>query len=126
MRWERARAGGSGRRQLCFETPRGEPLMNERELAVFVSAFERSGFTGGINWYRNLDRNWHLLAEYDPVIRQPALMIYGYRDVIPRNERLAEVVPNVDVIGLDSGHWIQQERPEETNRALKSWLARTA
>ena len=50
------------------ETPRGEPVMSDDELAVFVSAFESSGFTGGINWYRNLDRNWHLLADADPII----------------------------------------------------------
>ena len=64
------------------ETPLGEPIMSDRELDVFVSAFESSGFTASINWYRNLDRNWHLLADVDPVIRQPALMIYGDRDLV--------------------------------------------
>jgi pimeloyl-ACP methyl ester carboxylesterase len=59
------------------ETPLGEPIMSDSELAVFVSAFESSGFTGSINWYRNLDRNWHLLAEVNPIIQQPTLMIYG-------------------------------------------------
>jgi hypothetical protein len=39
------------------ETPLGESIMSDSELAVFVSAFESSGFTGSINWYRNLDRN---------------------------------------------------------------------
>ena len=106
------------------ETPRGEPLMSEDELAVFVSALEKGGFTGSINWYRNLDRNWHLLAEVDPIIRQPALMIYGARDLIPKSDRLARFVPNVDVVTLDCGHWIQQEKPEETNQAILSWLAR--
>ena len=105
-------------------TPSGEPLMSESELAVFVSAFEASGFTGSINWYRNLDRNWHLLAEIDPVIKQPALMIYGDRDVIPKSERLPVFVPNVEQISLDCGHWIQEEKPEETNEAILSWLRR--
>ena len=104
------------------EAPLGEPVMSEDELAVFVSAFERSGFTGGINWYRNLDQNWHLLADVDPIVRHPALMIYGDRDVIPRSPNLSEFVPNVEVIGLDCGHWIQQEKPEETNRAILDWL----
>jgi pimeloyl-ACP methyl ester carboxylesterase len=104
------------------EVPLGEPLLNENELDVFVSAFEASGFTGSINWYRNLDRNWHRLAEIDPVIRQPALMIYGDRDVIPRFERLREFVPNVEVAGLDCGHWIQQEKPDETTRMILEWL----
>lgn len=106
------------------ETPLGEPLMSDSELAVFVSAFEKTGFTGSINWYRNLDRNWHLLADVDPVIHQPTLMIYGDRDVVRKSERLAEFVPNVDVISLDCGHWIQQEKPEETNQAILNWLAR--
>lgn len=104
------------------ETPLGEPLMSDRELAVFVSAFESTGFTGSLHWYRNLDRNWHILADADPIIRQPTLMIYGDRDGIPQSETLPEFVPNVEVVHLDCGHWIQQEEPEETNRAIVHWL----
>ncbi len=106
------------------DAPRGEPIMSESDLAVFVSAFETSGFTGGLNWYRNLDRNWHLLADVDPVIRAPALMVYGDQDDIPPSERLPLFVPNVDVVHLDCGHWIQQEMPEETNAAILKWLAK--
>jgi pimeloyl-ACP methyl ester carboxylesterase len=106
------------------ETPRGEPVMSDDELAVLVSAFESSGFTGSVNWYRNLDRNWHLLADADPIIRQPTLMIYGERDAIARSENLTQFVPNVDVVTLDCGHWIQQEKPEETNKAILTWLSR--
>ncbi|MFJ8039611.1 alpha/beta fold hydrolase [Kitasatospora sp. NPDC096147] len=106
------------------EAPSGEPLMSEAELAVLVAAFESSGFTGSINWYRNLDRNWHLLADVDPIVRQPALMIYGDRDAVRRSEDLAAFVPGVEVVSLDCGHWIQQERPEETNRIITEWLAR--
>lgn len=108
------------------DKPLGEPVMSEADLAVYVSAFERSGFTGGINWYRNLDRNWHLLGEVDPIIRQPTLMIYGERDVIPKSARLADFVPNVEVVSLDCGHWIQEEMPEETTAAMLRWLARTS
>ncbi len=104
------------------ETALGDPIMCENELAVFVSAFESSGFTGTINWYRNLDRNWHLLADVNPIIQQPTLMIYGDRDVIPKSANLTEFVPNADVVSLDCGHWIQQEKPEETNRAMVTWL----
>lgn len=104
------------------EEPTGEPLMSDQELAVFVSAFESSGFTSSINWYRNLDRNWHLLADVNPIIQQPTLMIYGDQDVIPKSERLTEYVPNVEVLNLDCGHWIQQEKPEEINQAIIKWL----
>ncbi|MBW4701966.1 alpha/beta hydrolase [Micromonospora sp. RL09-050-HVF-A] len=108
------------------ETPPGEPVMSDDELAVFVSAFESAGFTGGINWYRNLDRNWRLLAAADPIIRQPTLMIYGDRDPVARAERLTAFVPNVDVVGLDCGHWIQQEKPQETTGTILAWLDQRA
>ncbi len=104
------------------EIPVGDPVMSDSELAVFVSAFEASGFTPSINWYRNLDRNWHLLSDVDPLIQQPALMIYGDRDLVARNERIAEFVPNVQVVNLDCGHWISQELPDETNQAILKWL----
>ncbi len=104
------------------ETPSGDAVMSEADLAVFASSFEKTGFSGSINWYRNLDRNWHLLAEVDPIISKPTLMIYGERDMIPQSENLAEFVPNVDVVSLDCGHWIQQELPEETTRTILAWL----
>ena len=96
--------------------------MSDSELAVFVSAFESTGFTGSINWYRNLDRNWHLLADVNPIIQQPTLMIYGDRDAVAKSENLTEFVPNVEVVNLDCGHWIQQEKPEETNQTILKWL----
>lgn len=108
------------------DAPLGEPVMSESELAVLVSAFETSGFTASIHWYRNLDRNWRLLADVNPIIQQPALMIYGDRDVIPKSERLSLFVPNVDVLSLDCGHWIQQEKPDETTQAILNWLGQHA
>ncbi|MEP2947576.1 MAG: alpha/beta hydrolase [Lentilitoribacter sp.] len=104
------------------EAALGEPIMSEEDLDVFISAFETSGFTGGINWYRNLDRNWHILANVDPIITQPTLMIYGDRDLIPKSENLPNYVPTLDIASLDCGHWIQQEKPEETNNTILSWL----
>jgi pimeloyl-ACP methyl ester carboxylesterase len=102
----------------------GDPILSDEELSVLVSAFEKNGFTSSINWYRNMDRNWHLLAEVDPIIKQPTLMIYGKRDMIPKSENLADFVPNVEVVSLDCGHWIQQEKPEETNQAILNWLGK--
>lgn len=105
------------------ENPVGEALMDDSELSVFVSAFKLSGFTGSINWYRNMDRNWHLMADVIPSINQPTLMIYGKQDTIPENENLKNIVPNLDIVRLDCGHWIQQEKPEETTQAILQWLA---
>jgi pimeloyl-ACP methyl ester carboxylesterase len=106
------------------ETALGEPVMSDSELAVFVSAFDSSGFTGSINWYRNLDRNWHLLADVNPIIQQPVLMIYGDNDLVVRPENLAHLVPKVEEVSLDCGHWIQQEKPEETTQVILHWLKR--
>ncbi len=105
------------------ETPTGEPFINDSDLSVFISSFESSGFTGSINWYRNMDRNWHLMADVIPIISQPTLMIYGMQDTIPESENLKNIVPNLDILRLDCGHWIQQEKPEETTQAILQWLA---
>lgn len=100
----------------------GDPVLTEVELSVYTEAFEKSGFTGGINWYRNLDRNWQILADVDPIIRQPTLMIYGEQDMIPKLDTLPDFVPNVDILSFDCGHWIQQEKPVETTEAILDWL----
>ena len=106
------------------EQAAGEPALSDAELEIFVSAFETSGFTGGINWYRNLDRNWHRLTDVDPVIPHPALMVYGDRDMVQKSATLSTFVPNVEVASFDSGHWIQQEVPDELNRVMLDWLER--
>mgnify|MGYP003637634039 FL=1 len=106
------------------EKPLGEPLMNDDELSVFISAFEASGFTGSINWYRNLDHNWHLMAGIKPRINQPTLMIYADQDLIPKSPTLMDFAPNLEVLSLDCGHCIQQELPDETNQAILNWLER--
>ncbi|MFY0596111.1 MAG: alpha/beta hydrolase [Cognatishimia sp.] len=106
------------------KAPHGDPIMSDDDLSVFVEAFEMSGFTGGINWYRNLDRNWHILANIDPIVKAPALMIYGEHDMIPQSETLPHFVPSVDVESLACGHWIQQEMPDETNALILNWLSK--
>ena len=106
------------------ESARGESLMSEQELDVFVRAFEGSGFTGGINWYRNFTRNWHLTADYEERIDHRALMIYGDYDMVPKATNLGEIVPLVEEHSLPCGHWIQQERPQETNQIMLDWLSR--
>jgi len=105
------------------DSPLGEPLLTERDLAIYTAAFATSGFTGGINWYRNLNRDWHQLGVVDPIIHHPALMMYGDRDTVMRAENLAALVPNVTETSLDAGHWIHQERPEEANQKILAWLA---
>ena len=102
----------------------GELMMSEAELALFVESFRRSGFTPGINWYRNFTRNWEILGRYPERVERPALMIYGRYDIVPQSEALPSIVPDLETATLECGHWIQQEAPDETNRLMLDWLAR--
>ncbi|MEP0519239.1 MAG: alpha/beta hydrolase [Hyphomicrobiales bacterium] len=106
------------------KTSTGDPLMSDVELSVLDSAFKFTGFTSSINWYRNIDRNWRLLADVNPIIKHPALMVYGDRDMIPKSQNLSDFVPNVEVVDLDAGHWMQQEKPVETTKTILDWLNR--
>jgi pimeloyl-ACP methyl ester carboxylesterase len=103
--------------------------LSEADLATFVDQFTASGFTGPINWYRNLDRNWELTAAWqDAPITPPALYISGERDIVRTfyalDDAARKIVPNLrNVVDLpDTGHWTQQERPAEVNNALLDFL----
>lgn len=106
----------------------GEVLMPEDELDVFIRTFRRTGFTGGINWYRNFTRNWHESEGQDQIVRVPSLMIMAENDVVLRPamaDGMEALVPDLEkVLVKDCGHWTQQEKPEETNRAIVDWMKR--
>ena len=104
------------------------PWLSEEDLSVYVKAFEASGFRGGLNWYRNVMRNWQRSADLSEArVLKPALFITGSRDPA-RNPgaiaQLAEVVPNLAATHVleGCGHWTQQERPEQVNQLLLEWL----
>jgi pimeloyl-ACP methyl ester carboxylesterase len=113
-------------------TPERLPAwLHERDIAAYVVAYQRSGFRGGLNLYRNLDRNWELTAPWHGVqIRQPALFIGGLRDPVnagPKGagaiEHMKLAVPNVKILMLEgAGHWLQQEQPQQVNAALLEFL----
>ena len=103
-------------------SPTGRPLLSEAELDVFVRGFETCGFHKPINWYRNFTRNWETMADVRQQIDQPALMIYGKHDMVPPSTNLVSFVPNVKEVTLDCGHWVQQEKPEETTTLMLGWL----
>ena len=97
------------------------------ELAVYAAEFTRTGFTGGLNWYRNLDRNWELTATAPATITAPALFLAGSADLtlgFLRPERAREVVvgPYRERIIDGAGHWLTQERPAEVNAELLDFL----
>jgi len=103
--------------------------INDDEFECYVSEFSRTGFTGGLNWYRNFDRNWEITADLPTTtITVPSLFIAGAADPVrhfTRSDRASEVVTgDYEEIVLDgAGHWIQQERPDEVNEALLKFLS---
>lgn len=106
----------------------GQPLLSDEELDYFVSAYERSGFSGPINWYRNWTDNWKKLEGFDDVIDIPTLFIGARDDVVislDHIENMKPLVPNLELHMLDNcGHWSQQEHPEAVNRLMIDWLQR--
>jgi pimeloyl-ACP methyl ester carboxylesterase len=109
--------------------PRAPGWLSEEELGVYVEAFERTGFTGGLNWYRNIDRNWELSAEVaDRRVEQPALFLTGALDPVRRfmpSEAMHGWVSDLraEVVVPDAGHWVQQQAPAAVNDALLGFLA---
>jgi pimeloyl-ACP methyl ester carboxylesterase len=104
------------------------PWMSEDELAVYVREFERTGFTGGLNWYRNIDRNWELTAPVaDRHVEQPAFFLTGELDPVRKFMPAAAMNGWVDdlraeIVVPEAGHWIQQQAPEVVNAALLEFL----
>ncbi|MGE5595864.1 MAG: alpha/beta fold hydrolase [Hyphomicrobiales bacterium] len=104
--------------------------LSPEDLDFYVKEFERTGFRGGLNWYRNVDRTWELMAPFDGAkMMQPALFIAGDRDgVIASNraalDQLPVHVPNLKetILLPGCGHWTQQERPNEVNAAMLKFL----
>jgi len=105
--------------------------LTEHDINYFTREFERTGFRGGLNWYRNIDSLW----EQTPFLtgaklHQPVLFVAGEADAViamrrAAFDRLEEAVPNLTkkVLLPGAGHWIQQERPPEVNQLLLEFLA---
>jgi pimeloyl-ACP methyl ester carboxylesterase len=110
--------------------------LSETDLAYFAEAYRKSGFRGGLNWYRNINRNWELTAPWqDAQIRQPSLFIAGSKDSVITGligaKRIADmerVLPNLrrKLIIEGAGHWVQQERADEVNAALMGFIREKA
>ncbi|MGH3443432.1 MAG: alpha/beta fold hydrolase [Nitriliruptorales bacterium] len=116
-------------RDIADAAPLGPELLTDEELARYTAAFERSGFRGGINWYRNIDRNAERFPRIgeDP-IEVPALMITAEWDpALPPSlaDGMGETCSDLEThLVRGCGHWTQQERPDEVNAVLVDWLRR--
>jgi pimeloyl-ACP methyl ester carboxylesterase len=108
--------------------------LTEADLDAYVASYETSGFRGGLNWYRNLDRNWALQAALDGVkVTVPALYAVGARDTglsMPGMDAIIAAMPTLvpDLRGShmvpDAGHWLPQERPDAVNALLLPFIRR--
>ena len=106
--------------------------LTEADLAFYAGEFARTGFSGGLNWYRNIDRNWELLAPWARAqVQVPALYVAGERDLVLAFPGAKEMVENLKtfvpqlrrtIILPGCGHWTQQERPREVNAAMIEFL----
>lgn len=106
--------------------------LTEADLDIYTEAFTASGFRGGLNYYRNLDRNSELLSCFNGMkIRIPALYVVGERDVglsIPGMRQIISEMPCLvpllrqPIILPGCGHWIQQEKPQEVSSAIISFI----
>jgi pimeloyl-ACP methyl ester carboxylesterase len=138
------RGGGSGlppgmvRRAGGFLEGLGRPSgvlpawLKEADIDFYAAEFERAGFRGGLNWYRNIDRNWELLAAFRGArITVPALYVAGDRDLmvrLPGMDKflagLKDIIPELrkTIMLPGCGHWTQQERPHEVSAAMLEFL----
>jgi len=106
--------------------------LSETDIDFYAGEFARSGFRGGLNWYRNIDRNWELLAPFAGAqVNVPALYIAGNRDLVVAFRGMDQLLPNLPrfipqlrqtIMLPGCGHWTQQERPAEVNTAISDFL----
>lgn len=130
--WRAFAQPGGGLLDSTFDTAMPLPWLSEADLAEYAKDFTASGFRGGFNWYRNLHRNWELMAPFvDAPIRQPSLFVAGSRDGVIRMPAMRSAVDNLkrvlpglrqSVIIDGVGHWTQQEAPEPVNTLLIEFL----
>lgn len=114
-------------------TPTTDPSwMSADELAVFTAEFSRTGYQGGLNWYRGIrEAAPHSLSAIPHKLSQPALFLSGtqdwgtYQKPGALKHLQSQVCLNYQGTHLikDAGHWVQQEQPEETTRLLIGFLS---
>ena len=113
--------------------PKGLPSwLTEEDLDYIVSQFENAGFRGGINYYRNFQRNWEITENLQDVkVKVPTLFIAGEKDMVIAHATAEDLTRGMnravdDLRGVvlipDIGHWVQQEAPEQTNVAMLKFL----
>ena len=109
------------------DTFHGEAFLPDDVMDYFVETFEATGFTGGLNWYRNLG-GFGALPNPNWRVKVPCLYVGAEHDVILRPssaDGMEDFISDLEKYTvMDCGHWTQQEKPEELNKVILSWLNR--
>lgn len=110
------------------------PWLTAADVNFYAGEFARTGFRGGLNWYRNIDRNWELLAPFAAArVTVPALYVAGDRDLVVAFRGMDQLIPTLSkfvpqlrgtIMLPGCGHWTQQERVQEVNAAMIDFLRR--
>jgi pimeloyl-ACP methyl ester carboxylesterase len=108
------------------------PWLSAADVDFYAGQFSNSGFRGGLNWYRNIDRNWELLAPFAGAsVKVPALYMAGELDLVVAFPHMKEVIADLKrfvpelrgtIMLPGCGHWTQQERPDQVNAAMVEFL----
>lgn len=110
------------------ENPPGEPFLPDEIMEYYVETYTATGFTGGLNWYRAAGRMGPIMATAAERIEVPCLYIGAENDVIlpPSSaDGMEDFISDLEKYTvMDSGHWTQQEKPDEVNQVIISWLQR--
>jgi len=106
--------------------------LTEADIDFYAAEFARTGFRGGLSWYRNIDRNWELMAPFAGArVTVPALYVFGDRDLVVGFRGMDQLIANLakfvpelrrTVTLPGCGHWTQQERAPEVNAAMIDFL----
>jgi pimeloyl-ACP methyl ester carboxylesterase len=106
--------------------------LTQADVDFYAQEFARTGFSGGLNWYRNIDRNWEFLAPFAGLtVNVPALYIAGDRDLVVAFKGMDKLIAGLQhfvpklqrtLILPGCGHWTQQERVAEVNEAMIAFL----
>jgi len=109
--------------------------LTDNSIEFYVEEFKRAGFRGGLNWYRNIDRNWELLAPWSGAkVQVSALYVVGDRDGVYRFPGMDQLIPNLKqfvpllretIVLKGCGHWTQQERTQDVNNAILEFLKKS-
>ncbi|HEX3244376.1 MAG TPA: alpha/beta hydrolase, partial [Chloroflexota bacterium] len=123
---------GGGFLDLTLDPATLPDWLTEGDIDFYATELERTGFTGGLNWYRTIDLSWELMAPWQGAnISVPSLYIAGDRDLVVNLPGMNMLLPRLNqaLPGLRGtlmlpgcGHWTQQERPTEVNAALIEFL----